>query len=129
MTFQRVISSKSRNRRVFKAYQHNEWYLHHPVIHRHKSARYNGAAKYRGHSLHNALLTGLDLPQNLIQCYSVSASTRMHFLISRPCFAISWARKKVRRPVGGPCRAVVHSVFYCSFQKDGFWMIFISVCL
>ena len=47
------------------------WYLpHHPVVHPHKPGKVrrvlNGAAKFHGHSLNNALLTGPDLLQSLI---------------------------------------------------------------
>ena len=47
-----------------------EWYLHHPVINPNKPGKVrmvlNGAAKFHGTSLDKSLLTGPDLPQNLI---------------------------------------------------------------
>ena len=48
-----------------------EWYLpHHPVVHPHKPGKVrrvlNGASKFQGQSLNNALLTGPDLLQSLI---------------------------------------------------------------
>ena len=48
-----------------------EWYLpHHPVLNPNKPGKVrrvlNGAAKFRGTSLNNSLLTGPDLLQNLI---------------------------------------------------------------
>ena len=57
--------------RMFRADNRREWYLpHHPVIHPHKPGKVrrvlNGAAKFHGYSLNNALLTGPDLLQNLI---------------------------------------------------------------
>ena len=55
----------------FKTDNPREWYLpHHPVFHPHKPGKVrrvlNGAAKFPGHSLNNALLTGPDLLQSLI---------------------------------------------------------------
>ena len=55
----------------FRTDNRREWYLpHHPVIHPHKPGKVrrvlNGAAKFHGHSLNNALLTGPDLLQSLI---------------------------------------------------------------
>ena len=48
-----------------------EWYLpHHPVVNPHKPGKVrrvlNGASKFHGHSLNNALLIGPDLLQNLL---------------------------------------------------------------
>ena len=50
----------------FKINNAREWYLpHHPVVHPHKPGKVrrvlNGAAKFQGQSLNNALLTGPDL--------------------------------------------------------------------
>ena len=55
----------------FRTDNRREWYLpHHPVIHPHKPGKVrrvlNGAAKFHGCSLNNALLTGPDLLQSLI---------------------------------------------------------------
>ena len=55
----------------FRTNNRREWYLpHHPVIHPHKPGKVrrilNGAAKFHGCSLNNALLTGPDLLQSLI---------------------------------------------------------------
>ena len=55
----------------FRTDNRRAWYLpHHPVIHPHKPGKvrrvFNGAAKFRRHSLNNALLTGPDLLQSLI---------------------------------------------------------------
>ena len=55
----------------FKVDNNREWYLpHHPVVHPHKHGKVrrllNGAAKFQGHSLNIALLTGPDLLQSLI---------------------------------------------------------------
>ena len=55
----------------FRTDNRREWYLpHHPVIHPHKPGKVrrvlNGAAKFHGYSLNNALLTGPDLLQSLI---------------------------------------------------------------
>ena len=55
----------------FKVSNPREWYLpHHPVIHPNKPGKVrrvlNGAAKFQGSSLNNALLTGPDLLQSLI---------------------------------------------------------------
>ena len=55
----------------FKVDNNREWYLpHHPVVHPHKPGKVrrvlNGAAKFQGQSLNNALLTGPDLLQSLI---------------------------------------------------------------
>ena len=55
----------------FRTENRREWYLpHHPVIHPHKPGKVrrvlNGAAKFHGYSLNNALLTGPDLLQSLI---------------------------------------------------------------
>ena len=55
----------------FRTDNRREWYLpHHPVVHPHKPGKVrrvlNGAAKFHGHSLNNALLTGPDLLQSLI---------------------------------------------------------------
>ena len=55
----------------FKMSNAHEWYLpHHPVVHPHKLGKVrrvlNGAAKFQGQSLNNALLTGPDLLQSLI---------------------------------------------------------------
>ena len=55
----------------FKVDNPREWYLpHHPVLHPHKPGKVrrvlNGAAKFHGVSLNNALLTGPDLLQTLI---------------------------------------------------------------
>ena len=54
----------------FKMNNAREWYLpHHPVVHPHKPGKVrrvlNGAAKFQGQSLNNALLTGPDLLQSL----------------------------------------------------------------
>ena len=77
----------------FKTDQPREWYLpHHPVVHPHKPGKVrrvlNGAAKFHGHSLNSALLTGPDLLQNLIHVllrfrqhpYAVSADIEGMFL-------------------------------------------------
>ena len=77
----------------FKLDQPREWYLpHHPVVHPHKPGKVrsvlNGAAKFQGQSLNNALLTGPDLLQNLIHIlirfhqhkYAVSADIEGMFL-------------------------------------------------
>ena len=77
----------------FKVDQPREWYLpHHPVVHPHKPGKVrrvlNGAAKFQGQSLNNALLTGPDLLQSLIhiliRCrqhkYAVSADIEGMFL-------------------------------------------------
>ena len=55
----------------FKMNNAREWYLpHHTVVHPHKPGKVrrvlNGTAKFQGHSLNNALLTGPDLLQCLI---------------------------------------------------------------
>ena len=55
----------------FRTDNRREWYLpHHPVIHPHKPGKVrrvlNGAAKFHGYSLNNALLSGPDLLQSLI---------------------------------------------------------------
>ena len=55
----------------FRTDNRREWYLpHHPVVHPHKPGKVrrvlNGAAKFHGPSLNNALLTGPDLLQSLI---------------------------------------------------------------
>ena len=55
----------------FKTNNARELYLpHHPVVHPHKPGKVrrvlNGAAKFQGQSLNNALLTGPDLLQSLI---------------------------------------------------------------
>ena len=70
-----------------------EWYLpHHPLLHPHKPGKVrrvlNGAAKFHGVSLNNALLTGPDLLQTLIHVlmrfrqhpYAVSADIEGMFL-------------------------------------------------
>ena len=54
----------------FKMNNAREWYLpHHQVVHPHKPGKVrrvlNGAAKFQGQSLNNALLTGPDLLQSL----------------------------------------------------------------
>ena len=77
----------------FKLDQPREWYLpHHPVVHPHKPGKVrrvlNGAAKFHGQSLNNALLTGPDLLQSLIHIlirfrqhkYAVSADIEGMFL-------------------------------------------------
>ena len=77
----------------FKLDQPREWYLpHHPVVHRHNPGKVrrvlNGASKFQGQSLNNALLTGLDLLQSLIHIlirfrqhkYAVSADIERMFL-------------------------------------------------
>ena len=77
----------------FKADNPCEWYLlHHHVLHPHKPGKVrrvlNGAAKFHGVSLNNALLTGLDLLQTLIHVrmrfrqhhYAVSADIEGRFL-------------------------------------------------
>ena len=77
----------------FKVDNPREWYLpHHPVLHPHKPGKVrrvlNGAAKFHGISLNNALLTGPDLLQNLIHVlmrfrqhpYAVSADIEGMFL-------------------------------------------------
>ena len=55
----------------FKGYHPREWYLpQHPVVHPHKPGKVrrvlNGAAKFQGQSLNNALLTGPDMLTSLI---------------------------------------------------------------
>ena len=77
----------------FKVDQPREWYLpNHPVVHPHKPGKvrrvWNGAAKFHGQSLNNALLTGPDLLQSLIHIlirfrqhkYDVSADIEGTFL-------------------------------------------------
>ena len=77
----------------FKVSNPREWYLpHHPVIHLNKPGKVrrvlNGAAKFQGSSLNNALLTGPDLLQSLIHIlirfrqypYAVSADIEGMFL-------------------------------------------------
>ena len=77
----------------FRTDNRREWYLpHHPVVHTHKPGKvrrvFNGAAKFHGHSLNNALLTGPDLLQSLIHILfrfrqfpkAVSADTEGMFL-------------------------------------------------
>ena len=77
----------------FKVENPREWYLpHHPVLHPHKPGKVrrvlNGAAKFHGVSLNNALLTGPDLLQTLIHVlmrfrqhpYAVSADIEGMFL-------------------------------------------------
>ena len=77
----------------FKVSNPREWYLpHHPVIHPNKPRKVrrvlNGAAKFQGSSLNNALLTGPDLLQSLIHIlirfrqypYAVSADIEGMFL-------------------------------------------------
>ena len=77
----------------FKVSNPREWYLpHHPVIHPNKRGKVrrvlNGAAKFQGSSVNNALLTGPDLLQNLIHIlirfrqnpYAVSADIEGMFL-------------------------------------------------
>ena len=59
----------------FRTDYRREWYLpHHPVVHPHKPGKVrrvlNGAAKFHGHSLNNALLTGPDLLRSLIHMLS-----------------------------------------------------------
>ena len=71
----------------FKTDQLREWYLsHNPFFHPHKRGKVrrvpSGAAKCQGLSLNSALPTGLDLLHNLIHVYSVSASTRLQFLLT-----------------------------------------------
>ena len=55
----------------FRTDSRREWYLpHHSVIHPHKPGKVrgvlNGAAKFHGYTLNNALLTGSDLLQSLL---------------------------------------------------------------
>ena len=77
----------------FRTDNPREWYLpHHPVVHPHKPGKVrrvlNGAAKFHGFSLNNALLTGPDLLQSLIHVllrfrqypYAVSADIEGMFL-------------------------------------------------
>ena len=77
----------------FKVDNPREWYLpHHPVLHPHKPGKVrrvlNGATKFHGVSLNNALLTGPDLLQTLIHVlmrfrqhpYAVSADIEGMFL-------------------------------------------------
>ena len=70
----------------FKVDQPREWYLpHHPVV---QPTHLNGAARFQGQSLNNALLTGPDLLQSLIHIlirfrqhkYAVSADIEGMFL-------------------------------------------------
>ena len=77
----------------FEVSNSREWYLpHHPVIHSNKPGKVrrvlNGAAKFQGSFLNNALLTGPDLLQSLIHIlirfrqypYAVSADIEGMFL-------------------------------------------------
>ena len=77
----------------FKVDNNREWYLpHQPVVHPHKPDKVrrvlNGAAKFQGQSLNNALLTGPDLLQSLTHVllrfrqhkYAVSADIEGMFL-------------------------------------------------
>ena len=77
----------------FKLDQPREWYLpYHPVVHPHKRGKVrrvlNGAARFQGQSLNDALLTGPDLLQSLKNIrvqfrqhkYAVSADIEGMFL-------------------------------------------------
>ena len=77
----------------FKVHNAREWYLpRHPVVHPHELGKVcrvlNGAEKFQGQSLNNALFTGPDLLQSLIHNlirfrqfkYAVSADIKEMFL-------------------------------------------------
>ena len=93
MTCTKDTSSKSTKKDCFKVDSPRNWYLpHHLVFQPHKLGNIpcvlNGAANFHGSSLNNALLTGLDLLQNLIHVliwfrqyqYAVYAEAEVMFL-------------------------------------------------
>ena len=73
----------------FKVDQPRECYLpHHPVVHPHKPGKVrtviNGAAKFHGQSLNNALLTGPDLLKSLI--HTLFRFLMLYMRTSNECF-------------------------------------------
>ena len=93
----------------FRTDNRREWSLpHHPVVHPHKPGKVlvlNGAAKFHGHSLNNALLTGLDLLQSLIH---ILFRFRQFPKAVSTCFYKWESYRKTKRPFVFFCGGRIH---------------------